>query len=279
MRIVHSLLDANSIIKYYVPLPGSKVIKYLFDRSPTTQIYITNIQVAEVVSLFYKLRREKIIPSDDSLEEFKDTFFNDIKNKKILVYDFTNEHILDFKVYKTITTPRPPHKKPERTFIPEFGGYVQELKDIADTGDAIMLMIAREMNFLNQKDVFLVTSDGRVKDVAKSLGIKVIDPEKASVKNLPEAIDQRKQKRKRIELRALCFDCELNTQLPTARTLDICDNGVRLLTKKPIMVGKQLQIKLSPFSDPHKDKEIEGRVVWCNDDRVGIQFLTPQQVI
>ena len=101
---VQCLLDSDAVLKYYIDLPGSEVVRYLFDRSPSAAINVPTTQLMEVVAFFYKLRTLKIIPTDEKLEDFKRTFFNDIKRGKILAYEFAGEHLLDFPGHETINS-------------------------------------------------------------------------------------------------------------------------------------------------------------------------------
>lgn len=269
--MIECLLDANSMIKYYINLTGSDVIKYLFNRISIVKINITNIQVVEVISLFYKFCREGKI-SIQQREEFKDTFLNDIRIKKILLYDFVNEHILDFDVYDKITVIPPPTKRPKLTFIPIYKGYIKELKDIADSSDTIMLTIMREVHLLTNGDCLLFTSDGHVQDVAKALGLKVIDPEKTGIKNLPKELYERKYEREIVKLKAICVDCDSLTQLPVFKAVNLCMDGVCLKINNRLDIGKRLHIKLDTYGFPIKSEKTEGRVVWSDDYNAGIKF-------
>lgn len=272
----YCLLDANSLIKYYVDsLSGSAVIKYILDKSPSKIIYLSTVQAEEFISLIYMFRRRDIIDSDEKLVIIKDTFLNDI-NKKFFLYDFVREHLKDFDVPSKITEVPPPKKLP-LTYIRWHDGVVPLLKDIADTGDAIMLKIIREINLLSGGSCFLVTSDGHVKKVAEALNLKVIDPEKMGINDLPEELDTRIIKRENIKLRAICVDCDSSLKMATTRTINICNNGLCLEAKNPLDVGSRLRIRLSTY-DGHKMLEnIEGRVAWYDSakTKAGVQFINP----
>jgi len=272
---IDCLLDANSLIKYYVDLPGSETIKHLFS-SPLVQINIANIQIVEIISLFYQFRRQGAITSDELREEFKDTFFNDIKIKKILVYDFAERHIMDFEVYDTITNTPPPFKHVKRVMVPEWGGFYQQLKDIANNVDAILLMIMREMHLITQGQCHIVTSDGHVKMVAESFSHKlnVIDPEKTSVNDLRKIFDVRNSKRIQVNLKANCIDCASQLYLATAKTSNISDTGLCLEIRDKLKVGKNVEIKLSTYDRSKVMNDIKGQVVWSDYTaaRAGIQF-------
>lgn len=272
--LIDCLLDTNSIIKRYVA-PSSNIITYLFEKSPTAQINIANIQIVEVISLFYQFRREGLIVSDQQLEEFKDTFFNDIKVGKIKPYDFTDEHILDFDVYKAITNTPPPIKRPASKFISAFGGFVNELKDIADCPDAIMLMIMREMHLITGGECYLFTSDGHVKSVAGVLGLKFIDPEKDGLDKLPEALFLTRSERKKIQLKAICTDCGERGRLPNARTTDISNQGLCIKTKESLVVGAKISVKLFSYDGFKRKEDVVAEVVWSRSDRAGLKFINP----
>ena len=116
MDKIECLFDANSLIKYYVNLPGANVVRYLVDKSPNININITNVQVAELISVFYKMHRENIITSEEELEQYKDTFFNDIKKGLFNCYDYVTDHLLDFEVFETISSTKPAQKKSIKSF-------------------------------------------------------------------------------------------------------------------------------------------------------------------
>lgn len=268
------LLDTNSIIKRYVA-PSSDVITYLFEKSPTAQINIANIQIVEVISLFYQFRREGLIVSDEQLEQFKDTFFNDIKIGKINPYDFTDEHIIDFDVYRTICNTPPPIKRPVQKFISAFGGFVSELKDIADCPDAIMLMIMREIHLITEGACYLFTSDGHVKSVASVLGLKFIDSEKDGLRGLPEALFLTRPERKNIQLKAICTDCGKRGRLPNAKTSDISDQGLCIKTKETLKVGAKISLKLFSYDGYKRRENIMTEVMWSRGNKAGLKFITP----
>jgi len=273
---IHCLLDANSIIKHYVNLPGSDIINYLFDRSPAAVINISNVQIAEVVSLFYRFQREGIISSDKEREEFKDTFFNDIRVSKVTRYAFVDEHLLDFDVYDKITSTPPPVKKPILTFISKFGGFVKELKDIADTGDAIMLMIMREINFIADGNCYLVTCDGHVLKIAETLKLKVINPENTKINNIPQCLDIRKYRRINSPvLKVICKDCVTKEPLCSTSTLDVCEGGICVRRHSNFTDGRSIEIKLSPISRDNPTVELRGQVIRSNNWSNVIRFVEP----
>lgn len=271
---IDCLLDTNSIIKRYVA-PASEIITYLFEKSLNVQINIANIQIVEVISLFYQFRREGLIVSDEQLEQFKDTFFNDIKVGKIKTYDFTDEHIIDFDVYRAITNTPPPKKQPVKKFISVFGGYVSELKDIADCPDTIMLMIMREMHLIAGGECYLFTSDGHVKSVASVLGLKFIDPEKDGLASLPVALLLARPERKKMQLRAVCTESGARGRLPNARTIDISDQGLCLKTKEALEVGTKIFLKLFSYDGYKRNENITAEVMWSKNDRAGLRFINP----
>jgi hypothetical protein len=183
---------------------------------------------------------------------------------------------MDFEVYDTITKTPPPFKHIKRVMVPEWGGFYQQLKDIANNVDAILLMIMREMHFITQGQCYIVTSDGHVKRVAESFlhKLNVIDPEKVSISDLRKVFDVRKSKRSPVNLRANCIDSDSQLYLDTARARNISDTGLCLETKSKIDLGKHLRIKLSTYERNKVVNDIQGQVVWndCATGRAGIQF-------
>lgn len=274
---VDCLFDTNSIIKIYVPLKGSDVAKYLFERSPTALINVATTQIVEIISIFYKFRRQGAFSTDEERDKYVDTFLNDIKTKKIETYAFVEEHIKDLEVYKKVTHIRPPYKNPVKVLVPEWNAFYQEVKEPADSIDTIMLMIMREMHLLTQKECYLVSSDGHVKEVAKVFQLKIIDPEKKSIADLPEELLLSRSKRASVNLRAICIDCETSLQIDTAKAVNMCEGGLCLETKRSLEIGKRLDIKkLVSYDGLRKVENIPAKVVWYNQQKnqAGLQFLT-----
>lgn len=275
MESCYCLVDANSLIKYYVDLSGSKVIKFLLDRSPSKIIYLSTVQAEEIIGNFYKFRRQNIIDSDEKLEIIKETFFKDIGNKFYL-YDFVREHLLDFVVPTKITEVPPPTRTPP-VYIRWFGSLLPVSKRVANTGDAVMLKIIREIHLMSGGNCYLVTSDEHVQKVAAALEppIIVIDCEKSKIADLPEKLDPRgPNKRQDIRLRAVCCDAESSSQLETLSTVNLSYKGVCLEAKKPIETGKLLKMKLSAFNGSARLEDIEGVVMWYDPilSRLGVEF-------
>lgn len=269
------ILDANTVIKYYIDLPGSDIVKYLIDESPPALIYVTSVQVAEVISVFYKFCREGAF-SEDTRTEYIDTFLTDIKEREIIVYDFVREHILDFPVYEAITKTKPPNLRPERVFIPEFGGFVNELKDIADTGDAIMLLVMREAHLMADKKCYLFTSDGHVLRVADILGLKAYNPVVMTRDDIPPELDRREHKRRKSSLQVICKDCNNDAiSFGSTRTIDICEGGVCIRQPSTkLAYTNRVNLVIHNYANEPIIKQI-GTVTHIRDDRVSLKFDAP----
>lgn len=275
---IDCLLDTNSIVKIYVRIKGYETVKYLFEKSPTAVINIANTQIVETISIFYKFRREGGFSSDEERDTYVDTFLKDIDRGKIKTYDFAEEHIKDFEVYQKITQIRPPNNKPAKIFVPEWDGYYQELKAPADGIDTIMLLIMREMHLMTNKEAYLVSSDGHVKEVAKAFQLRIIDPELTPIERLPVQLLLLRDKRISVNLRTICVDCDSALQMDTAKAINICQGGLCLETKKPLVIGKRIDIKrLIGYDGFNKAENISAKVVWSDSRkcRAGLQFLTP----
>lgn len=272
---IHCLLDANSIIKYYFDLKGSPVIKYLIEKSPTAIVNITTVQIAETISVFYKSCREGAY-SLAKREEYKDTFLNDIKQQLIIPYDFVREHILDFDVYEKITEVCPPDLRPITVYIPQCQGFVKELKHLANTGDAIMLLIMREMHLLTDKKCYLFTSDGHVLKIARELGLKTINPERMNLNNLPLELDMRLHKRQNASLKIICKDC-VNSSFSYGSThsMDICAGGICIRQPSTrLCEGNKVNLTvLKGSKEVLADKS--GTITRLKDEAVGIKFDEP----
>ncbi len=264
----YCLFDSNVLIKYYVPLQGSDIIIYLIDKNKNVQVNISNVQVVEMISLFHSFYKNGIFSTPDQVVAAIHTFLNDITIGKIKVYEFSSEHILDFSVYKKAASiPTPDVRLP---FVKGKDGIIKGIKDEADGGDIILLLIAREMNLLSNENFFLVTSDSHVKAIASSLNLKVLDPETVTMDSLPVGLDIRKSKRAQIELKAFCaYEGEEKT-LPLMRTLDISENGICLEISEPLDTNRRLAIKLTANDNYYKQQFVTGEVLWSHARRAGI---------
>jgi hypothetical protein len=270
---LHCLFDTNALIKYYVPLVGSDIVRYLIDKNNIIKANISNVQIAEMISLFYKFRTNGVLSSDEHVVQCVHTFLNDLKTERFLTYDFCNEHLLDFAVYKKVaTTPTP---EVSLAFAKQFGNVIKGTKDSADTADTILLLIMREMNLMADGKAYLVTCDAHVKAIAQTLGLKVLDPEKETMATLPDELDIRQNKRAPIALKALCSYENDSRHLPLMRTLDVSEHGLCLEVKEPLEIDRKVTIKLAASENYYNTQEVEGNVLWSHSNRAGVQTAKP----
>jgi hypothetical protein len=270
---IHCLFDTNALIKYYVPLKGSDIVRYMIDKNRTIKANITNVQVAEMIALFHSFRANGVLSSDEHVVQCTHTFLNDIKTERIVCYDFCNEHLLDFAVYKKVSTV--PAPETSLAFAKRFGNVIKGTKDNADTADIILLLVMREMNLMAEGKAFLITSDAHVKAIAQELDISVLDPERESLASLPTDLDVRQDKRATIALKALCSFDNGEKNLPLTRTLDISENGICLEISEPLEINRSLRIKLAANDNYYNTQEVEGNVLWSHTNRAGIQTANP----
>lgn len=270
---IHCLFDTNALIKYYVPLKGSDIVRYMIDKNRTIKANITNVQVAEMIALFHSFRANGVLSSDEHVVQCTHTFLNDIKTGRILCYDFCSEHLLDFAVYKKASTVPAPERS--LAFAKRFGNVIKGTKDNADTADIILLLIMREMNLMSEGKAFLLTCDAHVKAIANELGINVLDPEKESLASLPGELDVRQDKRATIALKALCSFEDGEKHLPLTRTLDISENGLCLELSEPIEVNRSVRVKLAASDNYYNTQEVEGNVLWSHSNKAGVRTARP----
>jgi len=270
---IDCLLDTNSIVKYYHNEPGSNIIQYLLDKSPLANINILNVHVAEVMSTFYKLRVKKKLKSDEDRDKLIATFLQDIRSNKIKIYDFRTEHLKDTeRVLQKVYTIPPPVKN-KKKYIAFLGGFVTELKNFADVMDSLLLVAMCEIQYLIGES-YLLTSDGHVLEVAKSLNLATINPEKTTIDCLPSSLDRRRIKRNCVGVKAICLDSETALNLGSTRTVDICETGACLeALNGNIPIGRAINLKLSSFNFPDRNIEVLGSVVWNSTKGLGIKFL------
>lgn len=278
--MINCLYDANAIIKYYFPaLDKHQIVKYLLEESPHSYNNISTIQATEVLSLFYKARREGGIDTDDKLEGYKDSFFDDIKIGKLHLYDFAQEHLLDFPVYKTISETCPPPDRYITEYLPECKGFVRKLKNVANSADAIMLLTMREIYHLAEKkgkESFLITSDGHVKAVAEKMKIKVIDPERTPRNCIPPELDRRYLKRKNKALGAICKYPNDESTIMSTSTIDICDGGACIKSiGKLFDPKKHLSIFIYDYSNRDDRAEQLSEVIYSDKEKVRVKFIEP----
>lgn len=270
---IDCLLDTNSIVKYYHNEPGSNIIQYLFDKSPSANINILNLHVAEVMSTFFKLRVKKKLKSDEDRDKLIATFLQDIRNSKIKIYDFRTEHLKDTeRVLQKVYTIPPPVKN-KRKYIPFLKGFYTEFKDFADIMDSLLLVAMCEIQYLIGES-YLLTSDGHVLEIAKSLNLATINPAAITIDRLPPSLDRRTIRRDCVGIKAICLDPETTLNLGSTRTVDICESGACLeALNDNIPIGSAISLKLSSFNAPHKNIEVPGNVVWNGTKGLGVKFL------
>ena len=274
---IHCLFDTNALMKYYVDLPGSDIVTYLIDKNPTVIANITNVQVAEMIAHFNKFRVNGVLITDTEREQCIHTFLHDIKRGKIKIYDFANEHLLDFDVYKKVAAV--PASKIRFPYAMQFEDVLKISSASADTADIIMLLVMREMNLLSQGRSYLVTSDAHVKRVAHALELNVFDPERELIKTLPKELDYRRDKREKVNLNAICAYEHDPRRFPLMRTIDVSENGLCLEVTEPLEVEKTLSIKLSPRNNYYQTQEVKGQVHWSHGNRAGIKSFHPIDLV
>ncbi|MFC1594593.1 PilZ domain-containing protein [Candidatus Omnitrophota bacterium] len=257
---IQCLLDTNAIIKYYVDMPGSDMVRYLFDKSPTAVINITSVQIVEIISFLYTLRTLRVLRTDDDREQLKRTFLNDIHSGKIVPYEFTNEHSIDFPTYNTIALSK-------------------KARNHVNNTDTIFLLVGREMHYLTNANSFVFTSNIHVKTIAEAMKLNVLNPELMARRDLPLSLDQRRETRLKTRLQALCSDIDSARILLRTKALDVSQHGLCLTKGRRVVVGKTLSIKLSTPEKPPRIEETSGEVVWASRSKIGIRTLQPIKLL
>lgn len=251
---IDCLFDTNSLLKRYIPETGTDVVDYLFDKSPTAVINIPNIQIIEVIKAFHKLRFTGEIKTDLDREKVIDTFLNDIKFGKIKIYDFSNEHLKDFDIYEPLTSIQPDHGKRR-----------------ANTVDAILLIIMREMHLMTGEEVYLVCADDHVLDVAAHFKLKTINPLRSSIANIPACLDKR-HKRVQNQVRAILRELTDNECLGSGCTVNISQGGMAMRRQSRLTPGKAVGLTLTHISKDDNTCEASGEVIWADKSGAGIKF-------
>ncbi len=268
------LLDTNAIVKYYHTEVGSNIVQYLFDKSPSAQINIINLHIPEVVSVFHKLHAKSLI-TGQARDAAIDTFLKDVSNERILPYtcdgdDFDEIHNNFYTVYKI----PPPVKK--KRYFQFLGGWISELKDIADTLDVGMLTIMREIKD-SIGESYLFSSDGHVIKIAEAMGLPILNPERMSYDDIPTSINKRRSPRKKINLKVKCQEPETFTTILSTNTIDLCFSGACINYNKKVDVGKKIVLKISDHKDKHSEATQDAEVVWAELGRrkIGVRFIEP----
>ncbi|MBN3039873.1 MAG: PilZ domain-containing protein [Candidatus Omnitrophica bacterium] len=84
--------------------------------------------------------------------------------------------------------------------------------------------------------------------------------------------NERRSRRKRVNLRAVCIEPSSSIKLPIATTVNISSGGICLEMPRPIQTGKKIKIRLLSPRNPGENKEINGQVVWSQANKIGVQF-------
>jgi hypothetical protein len=275
MPSVDCLFDTNSIIKRYHGERGTRIVDYLFN-SPKVRINLLNIQVIEVIKAFYKIRKDNRVADDQARDTLIDTFLKDIDtgdgSKKIKLYDFSNEHLKDMGVYRPVTDIEPKtievwNKKLKKKEIKQ--------KRRSNTVDTIMLIVMREVKFINESyglESYLVACDEHVIDVAKSLGISIINPETVPIGSLPVSLDIREHKRHSKRLKAICTDSKTGQSLGSTSTVDICGAGLKVHHLGNLTHGRMINFRLEAFDGSCKPLETRGEICWLRPGYCGVKL-------
>jgi len=273
--IIPCLFDTNAIIKYYHDIEkGAGIVKYLFDSSQTLQINITDLHILEVIGVFHSVCKRKEI-NEDERDKSIDTFLGDVRDRRILPYEFTPNHIPNFfNISYTAFSIDPPKTK-KKIWIPFTSGWATKLKDVADSNDIAMLTIMKEIqNTVGES--YLFTSDGHVKKIAQAMRLLVLDVEEMSFDDIPFSLDNRGDKRKKIDIKAICHDYDNGAPLGSKRTVDISNTGACILFDKPLEVGKLISIQFIRDSNHY---QVKSRVVRCEDDnKFAFKFENPSNI-
>ncbi len=273
MTPVDCLFDTSAIVKQYHGERGTKIVDYLF-RSPKVTISLATIQVVEVIKTFYKKRAENEI-DDTARNVAVDTFLKDISTEKIYLYDLAKRHLTDMGIYQPIAD----YKPIEIIYYDKKTGMTKtRTKPRPNTSDAVALIIMREIKYLNEyagEEAYLVASDEPIIKVAETLGIKVINPEQASISTLPPSLDMREHVRRALNARAVFKDYETSQPLGTSRSEDISTMGIKV-HKLPQLTPKRLvSFRLESFNENKTIKETWGEVQWQSASYCGIRLAEP----
>lgn len=263
MEKVDCLLDTNAIVKHYHAEDGSDVINYLFDKAPA-ELNILNIQIAEVVTIFYTLRRLNEIKTDSDCEALIDTFFADIRDKRLMVYDFTNEHLKNMDIFRTVhNTPRIKRK---------FYNPHMKNKERCDAIDTIMLIVAKEITDCT-RNAFLVTGDEHAIAVAQKQRIKTINPNEGLAKALPFCLDVRNSTRRKVQAKAICKNKTTGQSVGTMQTFDISRTGMRIKSLRAVSLNDELSIQFLRGGGK-VSQSIKGNVLWRGKNTMGVHFAS-----
>jgi predicted nucleic acid-binding protein len=275
MTIVDCLFDTNAILKRYHGERGTKIVDYLFEKSRRIRINLLTIQVVEVIKAFYKLRSDNKLPDDQTRNTYVDTFLKDIEAGKITLYDFAKIHLRDMDVYQPLADAKPINID---VWDPQTQTKVKKAKPRPNAIDAIMLIVMREIKFLNELygiESYLVTSDEPVIEVAQSLGIHIIDPENASIANLPVSLDMREHKRYRLNLKVVCKDPQTSQPLGSTSSMDVSDMGLKIRALQSLTIGRTVNMRLESLSGSRTTAEAVGTVCWSESNRCGVRLIEP----
>ena len=140
------------------------------------------------------------------------------------------------------------------------------------------IIIMREIKYINEsggEEAYLVTSDEPVIKVAGTLGIKVIDPEKASITALPQSLDIREHKRLTLIARAIFKDSVTNQPLGTSRSEDISAMGIKVHHLPQLTPKRLVSFRLESFNENKTIKETWGEVQWQSASHCGLRLAEP----
>ena len=149
------LIDASALCKrYFVNEIGTNIVNDLFEET-TSERYVLNLAIVEVLNAFYRVHREGQLTEPDR-DTLIAAFYNDIANGMLLVYSVRDEHILQSEpIISSLQAMSVSKKRP---------GPV----------DALVVACARDFDLTN---LILVGSDTDLNTLAQQFGIATFDPE------------------------------------------------------------------------------------------------------
>ena len=273
MTLVDCLFDTSVVVKRYHGEPGTKIVDYLF-KSPKVTVSLLTIQVVEVIKTFFKLRSENKI-DDTARDAAVDTFLKDISTGKIYLYDFAKRHLTDMGIYQPVADYKPVeisfYNKKTKTMD-------KRTKSRPNAVDTLMLIIMREIKYLNEganAEAYLIISDEPVIKVTKSLGIKVINPEEASIATLPQSLDIREHRRRTLNARVIFKDYGTSQPLGTSKGEDVSAMGIKVYNIDHLTPRRLVSFRLESLNESRFTKEAWGEVIWQDKGKCGIRLAEP----
>jgi len=170
----HFLFDSSALLKRYnKEEKGHEFVNHIFAKLNVITVHFPEICIPEILQSFHRQVKERKFPSRIR-EVLKKSFLEDIKQRLICIYHLSDRDIIGI----------------DQIIPKSWSGTLAPKPKIGPMDCSVISTVVRFREVMS--GVFLVSSDIAMNKIAKTMNIKVVNPENESVKKLEDLIRQKK---------------------------------------------------------------------------------------